>query len=215
YTWMILTLMTVFMGSMLAYKENHFKKRLAYSSVSQVSYVLFGLSTLTPVGMVGALMHVVFHSVVKDGLFMSAGAVIYKTHHTYVDELEGLGKHMPIVMWCFTLFGVTLVGIPPTSGFVSKWNLAMGSLQSGCGVLSYIGPVVLLTSAFLTAGYLLSVSINAFLPGADFDYSTVESYEPNKYMTIPLIILAILAVVLGMYSTPLELFFSSIAGALM
>lgn len=215
YTWMILTLITVFMGSMLAYKESHFKKRLAYSSVSQVSYVLFGLSTLTPVGMVGALMHVVFHSVVKDGLFMSAGAVIYKTHHTYVEELEGLGKMMPIVMWCFTLFGVTLVGIPPTSGFVSKWNLAMGSLQSGCGALSWIGPVVLLTSAFLTAGYLLSVTINAFFPGADFDYSSVESYEPNKYMTIPLIILAILAVVLGVYSTPLEVFFEAIANSVM
>ena len=213
--WTILTLITVFMGSMLAYRENHFKKRLAYSSVSQVSYVLFGLSTLNPIGFVGALMHMVFHSVVKDGLFMSAGAVIYKTHKTYVDELKGLGKSMPVVMWCFTIFGLTLVGIPPTSGFVSKWFLAMGSLNSGLNILSVVGPCVLLTSAFLTAGYLISVSINAFLPGNDFDYSSVKNTEPNMYMLVPLITLAIFAVVFGIYATPFEAFFTSIANILM
>lgn len=214
YTWVVLTLITVFMGSMLAYKEKLLKKRLAYSSVSQVSYVLFGLSTLTPVGMVGALMHVVFHSVVKDGLFMSAGAIIYKTHCTRVDQLKGIGKRMPIVMWCFTIFGLTLVGIPPTSGFISKWNIAMGSLTSGMPC-AWIGPVVLLTSAFLTAGYLLTISIQAFLPGADFDYSAVEKCEPNKLMTVPLVILAVAAVVLGIYASPLEAFFSTIAASVM
>ena len=214
YTWMILALITIFMGSMLAYKEKIFKKRLAYSSVSQVSYVLFGLSTLTSVGFVGALMHVVFHSIVKDALFMCAGAVIYKTHSTRVDQLKGVGKRMPIVMWCFTLASLTLVGIPPTSGFVSKWYLAMGSLQSGCGALEWIGPAVLLTSALLTAGYLLTISIQAFLPGSDFDYSKLEKCEPNKLMTVPLIILAAAAVILGIYAGPLATFFESIASTL-
>ncbi len=215
YCWMILTLITVFMGSMLAYKEKMFKKRLAYSTVSQVSYVLFGLSTLTPIGMVGALMHVIFHSVVKDALFFTAGAVIYKTHNTMVDQLKGIGKRMPIVMWCFTIASITLIGIPPTSGFVSKWFLAMGSLSSGCGALTWIGPTVLLTSAFLTAGYLLTITIKAFFPGADFDYGTLEKCEPNAYMTIPLIVLAAAAVLFGVFSTPLEAFFATIASTLM
>jgi len=215
YAWMTLTLVTVFMGSMLAYKEKLFKKRLAYSSVSQVSYVMFGLSTMTPVGMIGALMHVVFHSVVKNCLFMSAGAVIYKAHITKVDDLSGIGKRMPIVMWCFTIASITLVGIPPTSGFVSKWYLAMGSLQSGCGAFTWIGPAVLLTSALLTAGYLLTISIKAFLPGADFDYDKLEKCEPNKFMTIPLIILAAAAVIFGIYASPLKAFFEAIAMSVM
>jgi len=215
YAWMTLALITVFMGSMLAYKEKLFKKRLAYSSVSQVSYVLFGLSTLTPIGMIGALMHVVFHSVVKDALFMCAGAVIYKAHITKVEDLTGIGKRMPIVMWCFTIASITLVGIPPTSGFVSKWFLATGSLQSGCGAFTWIGPAVLLTSALLTAGYLLTISIKAFLPGADFDYSKLEKCEPNKFMTVPLIILATAAVVFGIYATPLMNFFETIAMSVM
>ena len=214
YTWMVLALITVFMGSMLAYKEKVLKKRLAYSSVSQVSYIMFGLSTLTPIGMVGALMHVLFHSIVKNGLFMSAGAIIYKTHNTRVDQLRGLGKRMPIVMWCFTIFGLTLVGIPPTSGFVSKWNLAMGSLTSGVPY-GWVGPVILLISAFLTAGYLLTISIQAFLPGSDFDYSTVEKCEPNKFMTVPLVILAVAAVLLGVFASPLETFFEAIALSVM
>jgi len=215
YAWMTLTLVTVFMGSMLAYKEKLFKKRLAYSSVSQVSYVMFGLSTMTPVGMIGAGLHVVFHSVVKNCLFMSAGAVIYKAHITKVDDLSGIGKRMPIVMWCFTIASITLVGIPPTSGFVSKWYLAMGSLQSGCGAFTWIGPAVLLTSALLTAGYLLTISIKAFLPGADFDYDKLEKCEPNKFMTIPLIILAAAAVIFGIYASPLKAFFEAIAMSVM
>ena len=215
YTWMGLTLLTVFMGSMLAFKEDLLKKRLAYSSVSQVSYVLFGLSTLTVTGMTGSFLHVIGHSVVKDMLFMCAGAIIYKTHFTYVHELKGIGKRMPIVMWCWTIGGLSLVGVPPCAGFISKWFLATGSLETGIPVFSWLGPVVLLTSAFLTAGYLITVSISAFLPGADFDYSTVQSAEPNKFMTIPLIILAVLAVVLGMFATPFVNFFNGIANTLL
>ncbi len=215
YTWMILALITVFMGSMLAYMENGFKKRLAYSSVSQVSYVLFGLSTLTPVGMVGALMHVIFHSVIKDLLFMCAGAVIIRTGATKVDQLRGMGKRMPIVMWTFTIASLGLVGIPPTGGFVSKWFLAMGSLESGMGALTWIGPVVLLTSALLTAGYLLTISVAAFLPGDDFDYANVEKAEPSRLMIVPMIILAAAVIVLGICVTPMQSFFAGIAQGLM
>ena len=191
------------------------KKRLAYSTVSQASYVLFGLSTMTQIGMIGALMHVVFHSVAKDILFMCAGAIIYKTHYTMVDQLKGIGKRMPIVMWCFTIASLSLVGIPPLSGFVSKWYLAVGSMQSGCGAYSWIGPVILLISAFLTAGYLITISIQAFLPGADFDYASLEKCEPNKFMTVPLIILSVAAVLFGVFATPLASFFGVIATSVM
>ena len=159
-----LTLYTVFMGSMLAFKEKLFKKRLAYSSVSQVSYVLFGLMTMHPLGFIGALLHMIAHATIKNILFLSAGSVIYKTHKTYVTELKGIGKEMPITMWCFTIASIALVGIPPTSGFESKWYLAMGAMESNIGFFSYLGPAVLLTSAFLTAGYLLPIMAKAFFP---------------------------------------------------
>lgn len=215
YTLMCLTLFTVFMGSMLAYKEKLFKKRLAYSSVSQVSYVLFGLTLFHPVGFVGALLHIVFHAVIKNILFLSAGSVIYQTHKTYVTQLRGIGKQMPITMWCFTLASIALIGIPPTSGFVSKWYLAMGALKSDIGVFSYLGPAVLLVSALLTAGYLMPVVATAFFPGEDYPYETAKYTEANGYMTIPMVILTFFAVVLGMFTQPLIEFFQGIAQLLL
>lgn len=215
YVLLALTLYTVFMGSMLAFKEKLFKKRLAYSSVSQVSYVLFGLMTMHPLGFVGALLHMIAHAIVKNILFLSAGSVIYKTHKTYVTELRGIGKEMPITMWCFTIASIALVGIPPTSGFESKWFLAMGALQSDIGFFKYLGPATLLVSAFLTAGYLLSIMSKAFFPGEDYPYETMVKTEANAYMTIPMIILTVLAVGFGMFATPLVNFFTQIAGSIM
>ena len=163
--WMILALITVFMGSMLALREDLFKKRLAYSSVSQVSYVLFGLSTLTAAGFEGALLHVLFHSAIKITLFMTAGAVICKTGLTRVSGLQGLGRRMPLVFVLFTVVSLGLIGIPPTGGFISKWFIASGAMALP-SAFAYIGPAVLLLSAILTAAYLLPVSIRGFLPGA-------------------------------------------------
>lgn len=199
--WMSVSLITVFMGSMLAYREDGLKKRLAYSTVSQVSYILFGLSTFTKTGFDGAILQTVAHGIVKCGLFLVAGAIIYKTGKTKVSELRGIGKQMPITMVCFTVLSLSLIGIPPTGGFVSKWYLCIGSLESGVKVLSWLGPVILLVSALLTAGYLLTISMRAFFPGDDFDSENAENMEPVKVMTIPIIVLTVLAVVALMVPT--------------
>lgn len=163
--WMGLALVTVFMGSMLAYREQVFKKRLAYSTVSQVSYIMFGLSLLTRDAFTGAMLHVAVHAVVKCGLFLTAGVFVYYFNYTKAEELVGIGKRMPKMLWCYLLLSLTLVGIPPTGGFVSKWYLAQGALQSGTGVFAWLGPMVLLVSALLTAGYLLPVAMKGFFPG--------------------------------------------------
>lgn len=107
--WILLALMTVFMGSMLAYKEPVLKKRLAYSTVSQVSYVMFGLSLLTPLGFVGALSHVVFHSVIKHTLFLAAGVIIVTTGWTRVEQMRGLGRVMPLTLGCYTIASLALI----------------------------------------------------------------------------------------------------------
>ena len=213
--WMTLSLITVFMGSMLAYRETVFKKRLAYSTVSQASYILFGLSLLQPQAMTGALLHVVFHAFIKSCLFLSAGAVIYKTHKTNVTELRGIGKEMPVTIWSYTFAAAALIGIPPASGFISKWYLATGALDSGIEVFSWLGPVVLLISALLTAGYLLPVTVNGFLPGADYPYQTLEKKEPKLIMVLPILILALLAIVLGIFPTSLTSYITGIVAGVL
>ncbi len=197
--WITLTLITVFMGSMLAYREDVMKKRFAYSTVSQISYVLFGLSMLNNVSFIGSLIHVLAHGFIKVALFLIAGAIIYKTGKTKVSELRGIGKEMPVTMWCFIISALGLIGIPPTSGFVSKWYLATGALSSGIPVFDVLGPVVLLVSALLTAGYLLPIAINGFLPGNDFEYDKLENKEPSVLMTVPLIVMASLTIIIGVF----------------
>lgn len=213
-TLLILALITIFMGSMLAYKEKLLKKRLAYSTVSQVSYVIFGLMLLTPVGFAGALLQVVFHAVAKNILFLCAGAIIYKKGTTFVNQLRGVGKEMPIVMWCFTIASLSLVGIPPAGGFVSKWFLAQGALGASLGAFAIVGVAVLMVSALLTAGYLFSIVTDAFFPGNDFHYENFEKKEPNYLMKMPLIILSIAVVLLGMFPNSLETFINSISGVI-
>lgn len=208
--WLTLTLITVFMGSMLAFREKVMKKRLAYSTVSQISYILFGLALLNPEAMTGSLLHVVFHACIKSCLFLSVGAMIYKTGKIRVDELTGIGKEMPVTVWCYTFASLALVGIPPASGFISKWYLAGGSLASGIPIFSWLGPVILLVSALLTAGYLLPITIRGFLPGADYDYAGLEKKEPAGTMVIPLLILAGLSVFLGLFPNPLTQYLNKI-----
>ena len=201
--WMSLTLLTVFMGSMLAFREPVVKKRFAYSTVSQVSYVLFGLSLLQEQAFTGSLLHVCFHAIIKCGLFLSAGVFLVICNRRRVDELYGIGRKMPVMLWCYTCFALALVGIPPTSGFVSKWNLAVGALGSEAGFFSWFGPVVLLISALLTAGYLLPITMRGFFPGDDDRCTDLEKKEPSLLMLIPLIVLAALAVLLGVFPSGL------------
>ena len=196
---MMLTLITVFMGSMLAYREPVLKKRLAYSTVSQVSYILFGLSAMDMNSVTGGVLHVIAHGFIKAALFLCAGAIIYMTGKTRVEELKGIGKEMPLLMWCYTIVSLGLIGIPPTGGFISKWYLAMGSLETGIPGFSWIGPVVLLVSALLTAGYLLPITIQGFFPGADYDYKALKKKEPSALMTVPVLILTVLTVFMGLF----------------
>ena len=130
---------------------------------------------------------------------MSAGAVIYKCGVERVDEMRGIGKKMPKIMWCYTLCSLALIGIPPASGFISKWYLATGSLATEMPVISWLGPVVLLISALLTAGYLLPITIDGFFPGPDFDYKHLEKKDPTNQMVVPIMLLAAFAILFGVF----------------
>ena len=214
-----IAILTVFMGSMMAYREKILKKRLAYSTVSQISYALFGLYLMNAGGITGGLMQVLFHAAAKCCLFLSAGSIIYHTGYRNVDELTGIGKRLPKTMAAFTFAGLSLIGIPPFAGFISKWYLAAGSLESGIPFISWFGPAVLLISALLTAGYLLPVSIKGFFPGEgwkDPEEGTEGSRrdEGGVRMLAPLILLAAATLLLGMCSGVLKTFFSGMVSSM-
>lgn len=195
----ILALITVFMGSMMALGEKLIKKRLAYSTVSQVSYVLFGLMLMNGQGFGGAILQLVFHMLAKNALFMWAGAVIHETGITHIDALRGMGRKAPALMWGYTIASLSLIGIPPTGGFVSKWGLAQGAFCFDNFGLGTAGVVVLIISAILTAGYLLPTVAAAFFPGRENYCTPIEKREPNKAMLVPILVLAIMTILLGIF----------------
>lgn len=196
YVWMTLALITIGMGSLLACREPVLKKRLAYSTVSQLSYILFGLAVLSPEGLVGALLHVAFHGVIKSGLFLTAGVFLHCCGKTEAEELRGIGCTMPTMLWGYTLLALALIGIPPACGFVSKWYLAQGALEAGLGVWGYVGAAVLLLSAILTAGYLLPIVTRGFFGNGPAPQTGRQ--EPGAAMLLPLLVLAALSMVLGL-----------------
>ncbi len=201
----LLSLLTIFMGSMLAVRDTIIKKRLAYSSVSQVSYVLLGVFLLNDAGFTGALLQVVFHASAKTLLFLVAGAIIFKTHHTKIDEIIGLGNKYKSIFIFLLIGGLSLVGIPLTGGFVSKWYLAQGALSSSIGVFAVL---IIMLSALLTAVYLFSPVANAFFVPNDKMIKGKESLD--KLMFTPMIILSLIIIVLGTYPKPIIDFILSI-----
>ena len=193
---MLLAVITIFTGSMLALREKLLKKRMAYSTISNVSYVLFGLFTFESMGIAGAFLQIIFHALAKNALFLCAGSIIFATGKTRVDELKGIGRQMPLTMWCFAIASLSLIGIPPMGGFFAKYCLAMGALEEG-SALAIFGVVVLMVSALLTAFYLLPIVSAAFFPGRDFEAG--EKCEVEKRMLVPPVVFSGLTVILGMF----------------
>ena len=210
-TVLLLAFMTIFTGSVLAYKEKLLKKRLAYSTVSQVSYAVFGLMLLNTAGFAGAILQAVFHSVAKVCLFLCAGAFICKTGKTRVEQLEGIGRSMPEVLFCFAAASLSLIGIPPFAGFVSKWYLASGVLTAFPSI-GWGGAGMLLLSALLTAGYLLPPVSHGFFPGEDFRYERIGC---GPCIRIPLYVLAAAALLLGLFPAQLIGWISGLAAGIL
>lgn len=202
---------TIVYGCSRAVKEAHIKRRLAFSTVSNLSYIIFGVTLMTPLGLVGALCHLVCHACMKICSFCCAGAFMHQTGKSYIYEMDGMGRRMPVVFGCFTVSALGLMGVPGLAGFVSKWNLATAAVDSG-NIQAYFGAVCLLISALLTAIYMMTVVIRAFFPRAGFDYKTIRNVtDPGWKMKFPLVLFAIGVVVLGVYSGPLVNFFHQIA----
>ena len=195
---------TIVFGSTVALRTPHIKRRFAYSTVSNLSYIIFGVALMSPAGLTAGLLHMIYHAVIKITLFFTAGAILYKTHREYLYEVEGFGRLMPITFLSMAVTGASLVGVPPFAGFHSKWALATAAVQSG-NTIAYIGIIALILSAALTALYIFYIVVRAYFPRKK-EYST-EYYahveDPNKYMTIPLIVLTIVTVIVGLFPSNL------------
>lgn len=212
---MCLIIFTIVYGCSRAIKETHIKRRLAWSTVSNLSYILFGVILMTPLGLVGALCHMCFHAVMKITSFFCAGAIMHKSHTNYVHELDGMGRKMPFTFIVYTISGLALMGVPGMCGFMSKWALADAALTDG-SPLAIAGVVALLISALLTAIYMMTVTVRAFFPGKDFDYSTLDGVkDPTWMMLLPFGLFVVAMIVFGVNAQPFVDFFTNIAMALM
>lgn len=192
-----LACITVLYGSTMALRTTHLKKRLAYSTVSQLSYILVAGMMCSAEGLRTALIYMVFHAVIKITLFFGCGSVMFVQDETDVRKMSGVGKLMPMTMLCFMVASLGLAGIPPTAGFIGKVHLALAAANSGNISLGSIGLVVLMISTLLTALYLLPLCAKAFFPGSDAVLMQGEQADPMRTMSLPVLLLAILVVVLG------------------
>jgi multicomponent Na+:H+ antiporter subunit D len=149
---------TVIVGSIVALKQDNLKRRLAYSTVSQLAYVVLGAAILTPISVIGACMHIAAHAVSKITLFFAAGSIYTAAHLTAVSELDGIGRRMPWTMGAFTIGALSMIGVPPTVGFLGKWFMLTGAVQSA----NWIAVGVMAVSTVLNAGYFLPIVFRAF-----------------------------------------------------
>ena len=203
-----ITMFTIVYGCSRAVKETHIKRRLAWSTVSNLSYILFGATIMTPLGLVGALSHFVFHGFIKMCSFLCAGAFMHQTGKSHVYEMDGMGRSMKVVFGCFTVSALGLMGVPGFAGFISKWNLTAAAVESG-NVLAYGGIACLLLSALLTAIYMLGVVVRAYFPKAGTPAK--ETADPGWRMCLPLLACAAGVVVFGLFAEPLINFFRDVS----
>jgi multicomponent Na+:H+ antiporter subunit D len=191
---------TIIVASTIALRQDNIKALLAYSTVSQLSYVTLGAALLSPSGITGSVMHIVLHAFGKITLFFSAGAIYVATQKTQVSELDGIGRKMPFTMAAFTIAALSMIGIPPLGGFISKWYLALGSVEAE--QLPIL--VVLAGSTILSACYFLPIVHRAFFKEAADEADEKTSLvtpdssikEAPALMVAPLVITAVGAVAL-------------------
>ncbi|TYT74072.1 monovalent cation/H+ antiporter subunit D family protein [Desulfobotulus mexicanus] len=195
----ILASITILVSSLMALSQNELKRRLAFSTVGQLSYIILGVALLTPAALQGAMMHITMHAFGKITLFFCAGAIFVASGKKYISQMKGIGRRMPITMAAFFIGALSVIGLPPTGGFLSKWYLVIGTLESG--QIAFL--VVLLVSSILNAAYFLPIVYNAFFCPPEEDlYKDEGIKESPPWCLYPLSITAIGCIVLFFYPQP-------------
>ena len=191
---------TIIAASIIALSMDNLKARLAFSTISQLSYIILGAAMLTPSAMVGGIIHITNHAFSKITLFFCAGSIYVSSHKTEVSQLNGIGKKMPWTMAAFALATLSMIGVPPASGFITKWYLVIGSLERN----SLVVLTVLLVSSFLNAAYFVPILYKAFFKkensNSEGEISLQDkNLKENPFLVVPLSLTAIVSVILGLY----------------
>ena len=165
---------TILLAALVALRQDNLKLRLAWSTISQLSYIVLCVLLVTPLGIVGGSMHIVMHAFAKITLFFCAGAILITTHKTRISELGGIGRRMPWTMAAFTVGALSMIGVPPMAGFVSKWYILLGAIEAQ--QLFAVGVIIM--STLLNAAYFLPIVYTAF-------FRTPESNPEHEYKNAP------------------------------
>jgi multicomponent Na+:H+ antiporter subunit D len=186
---------TILAASLVALTQDNLKRRLAYSTIGQLSYMVLGAGMLTAAGMTGGLLHIAMHAFGKITLFFCAGAIYVASHKKYISEMDGLGRQMPVTYGAFLLGSLSIIGMPPLGGFISKWHLLLGAIEAHQMVLV----MVLLASSLLNAAYFLPIVYRGFFAGPQEDGTGRRIKEAPLFCLIPLTITALASVGLFFY----------------
>jgi multicomponent Na+:H+ antiporter subunit D len=199
---------TVVVASIIALSKDNLKARLAYSTVSQLSYIIMGVALLTDPGIQGGLIHIVNHGFSKITLFFCAGAIYVATHKKNISEMDGLGRTMPFTFGAFAIASLSMIGAPPVAGFITKWNLLVGSVQAHqLGIL-----LLLIASTMLNAAYFAPITYRAFFGKRPADEPFAGIKEAPLAMLIPIVIACAISVILGIYPDFMLHFVKAVTG---
>jgi multicomponent Na+:H+ antiporter subunit D len=192
---------TIILGSLVAFTKDNLKARLAYSTISQLSYIVLGALLANEFGIIGGGMHIAMHAFGKITLFFAAGAVLVVAHETDISRMSGLGRSMPITFGAFFVGALSIIGVPPAGGSWSKWYLAMGTLEAGqIGLL-----VVLMVSSLLSLVYLLEIPARAFFGKPPEDSHQHEGFHEAPWPSVVAMIVTATATV-GLFIHPAPFF---------
>ena len=195
---------TIIVASVIALRQDNLKRRLAYSTISQLSYVVLAAAILSPLSVIAAALHIAAHAFAKITLFFAAGSIYTAAHKTKVSELDGIGRRMPWTMGAFAVGALSMIGLPPTAGFLSKWYLLLGALETE----HMVAVAVILASTLLNAAYFLPIIYQAFFraEAAPVGGTAPSHGEAPAFMVAALVATAGLTVALFFFpGAPLEL----------
>jgi len=208
----IIAAFTVIVASFIALSQDGLKRRLAFSTIGQLSYIVLGVALLSPKGMTGGMLHIAMHAFGKITLFFCAGAIFIATGRKNISDMVGIGKKMPITMAAFFIGALSVIGLPPCGGFISKWYLVLGTLEADQIPML----VVLLTSSLLNAAYFLPIVYKAYFCSPEESMFENKIEEAPSWCLVPLSFTAIASVAFFFYPQPFlslaELAVKSITG---
>jgi len=186
-----LSIAAMFVASILAVYEQNLKRMLAYSSVAQIGYITLGIALMNKAGLTGGIVHLFNHALIKGALFLALGAVVYRAGTVKLDDLGGVGRTMPLTFAAFVLAGMSLMGVPGTAGFISKYYLIVGALDAGLWLVAFL----IVASSLIALVYIgRAVEVAYFRPVSD---AVAHAKDPPLMMLVPILVLTFASVYFG------------------